>query len=396
MANTAPRGGWRDVTLIGIAFVVAMSGTTLPTPLYPQYAREFGFAELVTTVVFATYAVGVTAGLLLFGHWSDELGRRPLLLIGLGFSALSAVAFLLPGSLGWLFVGRLLSGLSAGIVTGTATATIIDLAPERGAARAGLTAAAVNMGGLGLGPVLAGVLTEYAPLPLRLCFIVDLVLIAVATGCVVAVREPVAPAASPRLRPRRLQAPADIRPAFVRAAIAGFAGFAVLGLFTAVSPAFLGQVLHETDAAVVGLVVLCIFGASIVGQTRSDRLGVDRALPIGCGVLMVGMVLVGLSLAVESLPLLVGSALVAGFGQGLSFRAGLGSVVSATPPAQRGAVTSTFFVMLYVGIAIPVIGEGALASQAGLVTAGVVFSAVVAALAATALVLVARSRATAV
>ena len=68
--------GWPAVTLIGAAFAITMLGTTLPTPLYPLYEKAFGFGELVTTVVFAAYAVGVTAALLVFGHWSDQLGRR--------------------------------------------------------------------------------------------------------------------------------------------------------------------------------------------------------------------------------------------------------------------------------------------------------------------------------
>ncbi len=382
---------WRGVALAATAFWVTMLGTTLPTPLYPAYAAEFGFGELVTTVVFATYAVGVTLGLVLFGHWSDHLGRRPMLLAGLLVSAASAVAFLLPGALGWLFAGRLLSGFSAGIFTGTATATIVDLAPEGRRARAGLVAAGVNMAGLGSGPVLAGVLTQYAPLPLRLCFVVDLALVALGFGCVLAMPEAVGRSGTTRLRPQRLHVPAELRGPFTRAAIAGFAGFAVLGLFTAVSPAFLGTVLNDHNGALVGLVVACVFAASVVGQTQSGRLGLDRALPTGCAGLIVGMVLVGLALQLSSLPLLVAGALVAGYGQGLSFRAGLGSVSAASPVETRGQATSTFFVALYVGISIPVIGEGALAAATGLVTAGLVFAGLVAALAATALVLLRRS-----
>jgi MFS family permease len=74
--------GWSSVTLTGAAFAITMLGTTLPTPLYPLYEKAFGFGELVTTVVFATYAAGVITGLLLFGHWSDQVGRRPMLHAG--------------------------------------------------------------------------------------------------------------------------------------------------------------------------------------------------------------------------------------------------------------------------------------------------------------------------
>src|SRR5947209_17020964 len=110
--------------LTAYAFAVTMLGTTLPTPLYTLYRERFGFSELMITVIFATYAAGVIAALLMVGRLSDEIGRRPVLLPGLALSALSAVCFLLANSLVPLLAGRVLSGLSAGIFTGTATATL--------------------------------------------------------------------------------------------------------------------------------------------------------------------------------------------------------------------------------------------------------------------------------
>jgi MFS family permease len=384
--------GWPAVGLVGAAFAVNMLGTTLPTPVYPLYEQRYGFGGLVETVVFATYAVGVVAGLLVFGHWSDQVGRRPMLLTGLGFSALSAVSFVVAGPLALVFAGRLLSGLSAGIYTGTGTATLVDHAPARGKATVSLVAAAVNMGGLGFGPVLSGFLAQYAPWPLTLSFLVDLGLVLAVAAGVCLTREPVTRSAVAQLRPQKIAVPREIRAVFTRAVIAGFAGFAVLGLFNAVSPAFLGELLHAGNSALTGLVVLALFAASIVGQSLSSALGLRRALVLGCAGLIVGMVLVGASLPLASLPVLISGAVVAGLGQGMSFRAGLGSVTAASPERLRGTVTSSFFVMLYVGISFPVIGEGAFSQAVGLVVAGLAFAAVVAALAAVALVLLARGR----
>jgi MFS family permease len=84
------RGG---LAAAAFALTVAMLGTTLPTPLYDLYRARFGFSELMITVIFATYAMGVIASLLLFGRLSDQIGRRRMLLPGLALSALSAVAF---------------------------------------------------------------------------------------------------------------------------------------------------------------------------------------------------------------------------------------------------------------------------------------------------------------
>ncbi len=377
--------GWPAVALVAVAFAVAMLGTTLPTPLYPLYERLFGFGGLMTTVVFAVYSAGVVAGLLLFGHWSDQVGRRRMLVAGLVLSAVSALVFVLHPTVGWLLAGRVISGLSAGVFTGTATATIVDLAPDP--ARAGLVAAAVNMGGLGAGPLLAGVVSQYLPLPLVMPFVVDAVLVGLALLALVFVPEPVRRTDRPRLWPQRVRVPAEMRGVFIRAALAGFAGFAVLGLFNAVSPSFLGELLGQHDRAVIGGVVFVLFLASTVGQSLSPLLGQQRALVTGCGGLIAGMVLVGSSLPARSLGLLLTGAVVAGLGQGLSFRAGLGSVAAAGPAARRGEITSSFFVLLYIGIAIPVIGEGAASEAFGLIPSGITFATFVAALAAIAAVL---------
>src|SRR5258707_6079377 len=84
---------------VAFALAIAMLGTTLPTPLYDLYRERFGFSELMITVIFATYAAGVIASLLLFGRLSDQIGRRRLLLPGLALAALSAVAFLIADGL---------------------------------------------------------------------------------------------------------------------------------------------------------------------------------------------------------------------------------------------------------------------------------------------------------
>jgi MFS family permease len=376
--------------LTAYAFAVTMLGTTLPTPLYSLYRVEFGFSELMITVIFATYAAGVITALLLVGRLSDQIGRRPVLLPGIALSAASAVAFLLAQGLAPLLIGRVLSGLSAGIFTGTATATLLDFAPHRHPARGTLVATAANMLGLGFGPLLAGLLAQYAADPLRLPFWVDLALLLPATLAIVAIPEPVQVRERPRLRPQGLRVPAQVRPVFIRGALAAFAGFAVLGLFTAVSPAFLGQTLAITNHAVVGLVVFAVFAASFAGQLVFEVAPKRLAMPLGCGALIAGMALVAAGLAVPSLALLVVGGVIAGVGQGLSFRAGLTGVNAAAPPEERGEVASSFFVVAYVAISVPVIGVGVLAEAAGLRTAGLVFAAVVAAIAGVVLALLAR------
>ena len=167
--------------LLAYTFAAMMAGTTLPTPIYALYSQRMHFTVLTTTVVFASYAGGVLIALLVFGRWSDAVGRRPMLLAATGFALASAVVFLAAHTVGQLLLGRLLSGLSAGVVTGTATAAVIEAAPEAWRRRAVAVATAANIGGLGAGPLLSGLLVQYASYPLRLSFVVHIVLMMLAS-----------------------------------------------------------------------------------------------------------------------------------------------------------------------------------------------------------------------
>jgi MFS family permease len=384
-AGTPRRPQVRPISLLVYVFVVTMLGTTLPTPLYPDYQHRFGFGQLTETVVFASYAVGVLATLLLLGQVSDVIGRRPMLFVSIGTAAVSSAAFILAdgvrGHAGivLLLVGRVLSGLSAGIMTGTATAAIGDAAgPGRGSL-AGLIAAMAQIGGLGLGPLVGGLLLETIDDPLRLIYVIYLVALAVAAVAIAAVPETVR-----RARDRRRTVITPLHPGAVLAqanviGLVGFAGFAVLGLFTAVTPSFLDRLGQHAPIS-TGLVVFSVFAASALGQLFTSRLRPRTTLMAGVASLSVGAAVVGAGLHLPSIPVLVAGGLIAGAGQGMSFHAALSRVTAASPPTERGAAASSFFVICYLGISLPVIGLGAATQAWGLLVAGQVFAAAVVAI----------------
>src|SRR6476661_3074541 len=383
-------GRAQGFVLVAYAFLVTMVGTTLPTPLYPLFEQRYSFGELMVTVIFAVYAFGVIAGLLAFGNVSDEIGRKPVLLLGLAFSVASALLFLFAGSLVPIFLGRIASGFSAGIFTGTATAMLVDLAPGGRRRLASFVAVIVNLGGLGLGTLLAGLLADYCSSPLRLPFLVQLGLLVPAFLGLLATPETVERRAF-RFSFQRLKIPTEVRGVFIRGATAGFASFAVAGVFSSVAPVFLGQILGRTSHALAGLIVFILFSCSILGQLLVSRLSDRRALVLGCALLAGGVGLLALALGIESLAALIASAAVVGVGQGLVIGAGLAAINQRAPVAQRGEVASSFFVVLYVGLSLPVIGVGVAAHAFSLRTAGIAFSAAVAALVLTVLASLSRS-----
>jgi MFS family permease len=377
--------------LVGYAFLVTMVGTTLPTPLYPLFEARYSFGELLVTVIFAVYAFGVIAGLLAFGNLSDEIGRKPVLMLGLVLSALSALLFVFAGSLLPIFAARVVSGLSAGIFTGTATAALVDLAPGGRRRVASFVAVIVNLGGLGLGTLLAGLLADYCSSPLRLPFIVDLGLLVPAVVGLAVVPETVQRRREVRFRAQRLSVPSEVRDVFIRGAAAGFGSFAVAGVFSSVAPVFLAQILGHTSHALAGLIVFILFSASILGQLLVSRVSDRRALVLGCGLLAGGVGLLALALGIESLAALITAAFVVGLGQGTVIGAGLAAINQRAPVDHRGETASSFFVVMYIGLSVPVIGVGLAAQAFSLRTAGIAFSAAVAALVLAVLASLARS-----
>ncbi|WP_235624243.1 MFS transporter [Mycolicibacterium goodii] len=356
-----------------------MVGTTLPTPMYALYAEHEHFAVLTTTVIYATYAGGVLFALLLFGSWSDAIGRRPVLLAGVAAALISAAVFLFADSVPVLLVGRVFSGLSAGLFTGTATAAVIEAAPQAWRSRAAAVATVANMGGLGGGPLLAGVLVQYAPQPLHLPFLVHIGMAVLAGVAVLVIPE--TSSKSGTLGLQRLSVPPEVRTVFVIAAIAAFAGFAVTGMYTAVAPSLLSNVIGIDNHAVAGAIACSIFAASAVTQVLANRMPPGRAVAIGCAILIVGMLILTAALHFSSLPALIAAAVVSGVGQGMSFSRGLAAIAEKTPSGRRAEVSSTYFVVAYVALSLPVVGEGLAAQHFGLRPSGIAFALAVAALA---------------
>src|SRR5439155_501488 len=111
-----------------------------------------------------------------------------------------------------------------------------------------------------------------------------------------------------------------------------------------------------------------------------SRLSDRRALVSGCMLLVGGVGLLALALGIESLAALIAAASVVGLGQGLVIGAGLAAINQRAPVEHRGETASSFFVVMYVGLSLPVIGVGVAAHAFSLRTAGIAFSAAVAAL----------------
>lgn len=355
--------------LLAGVFTAGMLGTTLPTPLYVLYQEHYHFSAVVITVIFTVYALGVLAALLLLGRVSDHFGRRPVLLAALMVACASTLLFVFAQNVEMLLAGRLLSGLAAGLLTGTATAGLVELQPTGNMGQATRVATAANMGGLGLGPLVAGLFAQFAPAPTQLVFIVYLVLLVITCLLVAVLPETVQePDRVLDFRPRLGVAP-SARAVFWQSSVTAFCIFTLLGLFGSLASTFLRSTLYEPNLAVAGVVVFLLFGVATVSQLLLHRLSSRTARLAGLVLLLLGLTLIEVGLALSSLAIFLAGIVVGGVGTGLAFMGSLAVINQVAPPERKAEMVSAFFVVAYIGITLPVVGVGLLAQETSLLLA---------------------------
>jgi MFS family permease len=368
------------------AFLVNMAFSAVPTPLYVLYQRRDHFSTIMVTVVYAVYAIGVIASLFLAGHISDWVGRKTVFVPALLINVASAVVFVLAPSLVGLLIARVVSGISVGLTTATATAYLAELhigavgaQAARTGRRAQLVAIATNLGGIGIGPLIAGLLAQYAPQPLRLPYLVFGIALAILAVAIALSPETAdRPDPRPAWRPQRIAVPTGGRRLFLAATAAGLASFAVYGMFTSLVPSLLAGTLNETSHAVAGAVVFAAFAAGALAQILLGRISTDSMLRISPLLLVPGLALIITAIWVPNLALFTAAGVVTGAGAGLLFRAALASAVSTAPPAARAEVLAGYFLGAYIGLSVPVVGLGIATEYAPVRSVILVFGALVA------------------
>lgn len=390
------RGGTRrPFLLVAVALFVMLMGSNMATPLYAVYRQRYGFSAVVLTLIFAIYATVLVPSLLFFGQLSDRFGRRPVIAAGMVGGAAGLALFASADGIAWLFAARAVQALGTGLMTAAAAAALVELEPGGHHGRAAVATVLGNNGGSAAGPFVAGMLAEWAPDRLVLCYLAGIAALVFALIGVLSIRDPVV--AGGRWRPQRPSVPGPVRARFARASLTGASVWGVGGLFLSVVPSYAGQLLHTGDLALLGAIAGLTLGASCVAQLVLLRGDVSPhiAQPAGLMMVVAGVGLLVLAFPLGSLLCMLAAAALAGFGNGTALFGAQTEINLLAPRERRGEVTAAFIASLYGGVAVTAVGAGLLADAYGLSTAVAVIGAIVAGVAAmTALWHLAASRAT--
>jgi multidrug resistance protein len=150
------------LVIIFVTVFIDLLGFGIIIPLLPFYAESFGATALAVGQLGTSFSLMQFLFSPIWGRWSDRIGRKPIILVGLMGSCVSYLTLALAPSLTLLFVARLIGGI-AGANIPTAQAYIADVTtPENRARGMGMVGAAFGLGFI-FGPAIGGTLSHFSP-----------------------------------------------------------------------------------------------------------------------------------------------------------------------------------------------------------------------------------------
>jgi MFS family permease len=372
---------------------LALWTSAAPSASYPLYAVEWGLSPATTTTVFAVYPAVLVVVLLLFGDLSDHIGRRAAILAGLAAELVGVLLFAVAPDVDWLYVGRAVSGIGIGLSLSPATAAMAEFSPPGLRRLASSIATAVTSLAVAVAVLVGGGLIQYAPLPLRLNYLVLAVAItAVLTAAWSLPRHTRAETAAP-WRPRvSVGVPREHRRAFAAAAAALLSAFTFGAVVLSLGGDIVRQLAGSDNAFVTGA-LLGIFGVlAAVVPLGSARLGVRTVVTAGAFASLAGAVLLVVTAVEHSVAVFCATAAVAGAGYSLNFMGGIMLVNRHAPVHHRAGMFSAGYLVGYLSQGVVAVSLGVIATDVGIGTAVDIGTAVLSVVFVTSLVLTATMR----
>lgn len=369
------------MAVVALAIVIATLSSNVVSPLYSLYQQRWGFSSSALTGIFAVYAVGVLAAMLLVGPLSDRIGRRRVMVPSLVVVALGALAFCFARDLRWLVAARVLAGIGTGALVGAASAALVDVEPNGNRRRAATLATLGFTQGAAIGPALSTVSLNYNLWPLQLPFLLVAALAGSTAVALCRVRWPVAESKAVfRLRewrPQRVSIPPPMLGSFLLAAGALALSWSVGSLFAALGPTFATRLLGIRNPALAGLVVVGFQFCGGTAQLLSGPYPPRRTLSLGPLAMTAGLAacLAGTSFA--SAPLFVLGTMAAAVGFGATFVGSAAVVTHSAPPERRGEVVSALYIAGYATMALPILAVGRGVDALGLQPTLLLFTAII-------------------
>ncbi len=380
---------WTLAALLGF-FLFAASA---PSPLYAVYQKEWHFAPVVLTEIYAVYAMGALLALLTTGRLSDHLGRRPVLMAALVIQIAGMAAFIAARGVGMLFVGRVLQGLGTGVASGAFSAWLLDVQPAENPRLGSVVGGIAPIAGLAAGALCSGLLVQYGPDPQQLVFWLLLAVygLAIPASLFMPDRAAHRPGWLESITPQASVPPAA-RAEFAALTPSLIATWALAGFYLSLGPSLATVLLHTDSHIAGGLVIVALMGAGTIASALV-RAAEPRLLVVrGSLLLVIGVGLTLIGVAFHSVAGLYAGSVLAGVGFGPAFSGIFRSLAPLAAPDRRSALVSAIYMVIYLSFSIPAVVAGIAVGRFGLINTALGFGVVVMALGTMTTVAMARRR----
>src|ERR1700691_2563645 len=369
-ASTSVTAVYATVTAITFSAVSAA-----PTPIYRFYRETLGLTPFTITLIFATYSFTMIATFLTVARVWDFVGRKPMMLLGLGLNAVALLLFLIAQSAETLVLARAIQGVATGIALATLGALIVDTAPHWAATLNSVTA----FMGLALGALISGVFVAFEPWPTHLVYAV---LLGVTLG------EMVILAWIVETTSRKAGAWSGIRPklAVPKAAAAAMArlfpltlsAWALGGFYLSLMPSLVIEATGIRSPLVGAAVVAALMVSGGLSSLATRGLDAGKTVRASAALLAIGIVLTLFAIAAGSPTAMFFGTIVAGAGFGASYGASLRVLLPLASAHERAGLLSAYFVESYLAFALPAIAAGLAAPRFGLVATAMFYGSALA------------------
>jgi MFS family permease len=346
-----------------------------PTPIYRFYRETLGLTPFTITLIFATYSFTMIATFLTVARLSDYVGRKPMMLFGLGLNAVALLLFFIAQSAETLVLARAIQGVATGIALATLGALIVDTAPHWAATLNSVTA----FMGLALGALISGVFVAFEPWPTHLVYAV---LLGVTLG------EMVILAWIVETTSRKAGAWSGIRPklAVPKAAAAAMArlfpltlsAWALGGFYLSLMPSLVIEATGIRSPLVGAAVVAALMVSGGLSSLATRGLDAGKTVRASAALLAIGIVLTLFAIAAGSPVGMAFGTIVAGLGFGASYGASLRVLLPLASSHERAGLLSAYFVESYLAFALAAIAAGLAAPRFGLVTTALFYGSALA------------------
>jgi len=371
-------------TWVSFAMIVGVMGTALISPLYPLYQEAWQLETSDISLIYVVYMAGALSGLLFLGRLPDLVGFRPMLQLGLSLVLAGTAISLFAWDMSSLNVGRFIVGVASSMVTTSSTLGLARVSQSSNTQRVAMVTGFLLAFGFGLGPLVGGLLGQWAPAPLVVPYVPTLLLSTLGLVALYCLKLPVSARPRPGRRlslndilPKLTWPEADASRAFMLTCCLPFLAFGVFGLYASMAPLFLDKLVPWHGPGVSGSAIALILFASAGFQVMAARIPIHY-----CGA--AGLLSMALSNALLMVNLWLGSAILfflgvlfTALGHGLALLSGMSMVNRISNPTNRSGLLATFLVTGYIGSMAPMMGIGWIADHWGMNIAVCAFGALV-------------------